>query len=584
MALDEYIFGRVVRYFRNRQAQTEDVSRTALLEPLKPRLTLLARALTGRPVELFPAIREGGFKGNSFFLPEKCGWFAQRVTNEEFYVFRVLYLSVQQQLRQNWYNPETLTDKASIELAKHAAPQVLGLMWEIYPESHALYHRLLKEMPMEKDTQFNDIWLYGKWMADTMVETAPEKVAAIPDAPKAKILEKKTILQARPVEEIVSLAVDIRQQEDYVLTHNFEKVETADEFSGSWRDFDGDDDLEKHHDALNELNMKYTVRVNDTVHSVYETGYTGNTTVAESDEADVKGKFVAYDEWDGFRKTYKRGYSKVFPRRPSVTDAAYCRQTLASHRMALEQLRKMLTDINNKWSRQRLQPHGNEIDTDRVTDRFADLLAGQSPSDRIYIADRKKEKDLSILLLLDLSLSSDSYADGNRVIDISKQTAILFGEILHEFGIDFSICGFYSQTRNYTGYVTLKDFDEPWSTAKNAVGAPQPEGYTRIGPALRHSGALLQQRSARSKWIILLSDGKPNDFDRYEGKYGISDVRQALRELSQQQVHTYALAIEAAARYYLPQMFGHDHYEIMSSPAALFTKLIRLYERIRYSS
>lgn len=584
MALDEYIFGRVARYFRHRKLQAANASHIVALEPLRPRLTLLARALTGRPVEIFPAVKEGGFKGDSFFLPEKCGWFATGDLNEDFYVFRVLYLSVQQQLRLNWYDTAPLTDKDALFLAGNAAPRVLAAMREAYPESAGLYDRLRAGMLPDKKPHFDNTWFTGRWMPDQRETLKPEALAAIPAGAAVTAPQQQTVVQARPVEEIVTIAADIRQQEDYVLTHNFEKVDTADEFSGSWRDFDGEDELEKHQDALSELNMKYTVRVNDTVHSVYETGYTGNTTAAESKENAAEGKFVTYDEWDCFKKNYKRAFSKVFPIRQPFTDAAYCDQTIAAHRMVLEQLRRMLADINNKWARQRFQLHGNDIDTDRVTDRFADLLAGQTPSERVYLADRRKEKDLSILLLLDLSLSSDSYADGNRVIDISRQTAILFGEILHESGIDFSICGFYSQTRNYTAFVTLKDFDENWRSARHAVGAPQPEGYTRIGPALRHSGALLQQREGRNKWIILLSDGKPNDFDRYEGRYGIGDVRQALRELSQRHIHTYALAIEAAARYYLPQMFGHDHYQVISSPHALFTKLIKLYERIRYSS
>jgi nitric oxide reductase NorD protein len=184
--------------------------------------------------------------------------------------------------------------------------------------------------------------------------------------------------------------------------------------------------------------------------------------------------------------------------------------------------------------------------------------------------------------LQDISLSSDSYAAGNRVIDVAKQTAILFGEILNEYTIDFSIHGFYSKTRNYTSYITVKSFEEKWDTAKYRTGTLQPSGYTRIGPALRHSGALLQNRDTKNKWVILLSDGKPNDYDRYEGKYGINDVKQALRELHQNNIHTYALAIEATAKYYLPQMFGHDQYQIVSSPVELLKSLVKLYERIRY--
>lgn len=160
----------------------------------------------------------------------------------------------------------------------------------------------------------------------------------------------------------------------------------------------------------------------------------------------------------------------------------------------------------------------------------------------------------------------------------------MFGEILNEFTIDFSIDCFYSKTRNYTTYLTLKDFDEDWNTAKHKVGAIEPQGYTRIGAALRHSGAMLDTRKTKNKWVILISDGKPNDYDKYEGRYGINDVRQALRELKERQINSYALAIEAKAKYYLPQMFGQNHYQILTTPNELLQSMVKLYEKIKHQA
>ena len=186
------------------------------------------------------------------------------------------------------------------------------------------------------------------------------------------------------------------------------------------------------------------------------------------------------------------------------------------------------------------------------------------------------------MVLLDISLSSDGYAAGNRVIDVEKEVSILFGEILHEFDIDFAIDGFYSKTRNFTTYLTLKDFNESWHKAKHKIGAVEPNGYTRIGPALRHAGARMDQLDAKNKWIIVLSDGKPNDYDKYEGQHGIQDIKQALRELNERKINSYALAIEAQAKYYLPQMFGQNHYQILTSPEALLKSLVKLYEKIKH--
>jgi nitric oxide reductase NorD protein len=240
--------------------------------------------------------------------------------------------------------------------------------------------------------------------------------------------------------------------------------------------------------------------------------------------------------------------------------------------------------VNNKYQFQRRQTQGEEFDIDAITDLFVDVHSGHTPSEKIYLSKRKKEKDLSILLLLDISLSSDGYAAGNRVIDVEKEVSILFGELLNEFNIDFSIDSFYSKTRNHSTYITIKDFDEDWNSAKFKVGAVEPSGYTRIGAALRHSGAMLDKRDTKNKWVILISDGKPNDYDKYEGKYGVNDVKQALRELNERQINSYALAIEAQAKYYLPQMFGQNHYQILTTPVELLKSLVLLFEKIRHQS
>ena len=350
-----------------------------------------------------------------------------------------------------------------------------------------------------------------------------------------------------------------------------------------WRDFDGDDELEEHSKALEELNMKYTVRVDDTTHSVYQADFVENTTVSESAESHSKNDFyIAYDEWDYSKRAYKEGFCKVYPKKIKENDINYYKKALKDNASTLMGLRKMLTNVNNKFQQQRRQSQGEEFDLDALTDLYIDVHSGHTPSENIYLSKRKKEKDLSILMLLDVSLSSDGYAANNRVIDVEKQVSILFGEILNEFNVDFSIDCFYSKTRNYSTYLSLKGFDDEWDKAKYKIGAVQPEGYTRIGAALRHSGALLDKRSTKNKWVILISDGKPNDYDKYEGKYGINDVKQALRELNERNINSYALAIEANAKYYLPQMFGANHYEILTTPVELLQSLAKLYDKIKH--
>ncbi len=585
---DEYIFTKFAFFFKKRKKKREAKLKHAVgLNDIKPRLTIFARAITGEAIEIYEAEREGGYRNNNFFLPTKFYDFQSVKDNISFYLFRVLYLSVQKNLNLNWNDNTEHDTLESQQKAQETSKEVLKVLFEQFPITET-YHQNFVSLYKHKATEKKPAdfsFIYGKWMRNDIKDNAVEKLENFTDqVKKANEEQSKTLIKSKAVEEIISVQIDQKQLEDAVLQHQFEKVETAEEFGGNFRDMDGDDDLEDHSNALDEVNMKHTVRVDDTAHSVYQADFIENTTIAESAENESNGYFVTYDEWNYKDRSYKENFCKVFPKAPIVSDSTFYKKTLSDNRSTLMGLRKMLTTVNNKYQQQRRQPQGEELDIDAVTDLFVDVKSGHTPSEKIYLSKRKKEKDLSILLLLDISLSSDGYAAGNRVIDVEKQVSILFGEILNEFNIDFSIDCFYSKTRNHSSYITLKGFDENWDTAKHKVGGIEPGGYTRIGAALRHSGALLDKRDTKNKWVILISDGKPNDYDKYEGKYGINDVKQALRELNERQINSYALAIEAQAKYYLPQMFGQNHYQILTNPVELLQSLVKLYEKIKHQS
>lgn len=586
LELDEILYARFLRYFKKRRLNDAELLRKqVVLEDIRPRLTLLSRAICGDAIEVYPAEREGGYKDHNFFLPTEFSMFDEQEDNYQFYVFRVAYMSIQRQLNLNWNKEDPEDHELSLSKAAETAPQVLQKLFEEFPVLEDWYMDAVVQMPVDKKTEKKDLsWLYGRWMFNTG-ELPPNKKLENFDTDQKILMDEvdpESIIQTRAVEEIKSLTVDKRQQEDNVVFHVFEKLETADEFSGQWRDFEGKDELEEHQEALEEMGMKYTVRVDDPVHSVYQADFVENTSVAESAEADTEKLHVLYDEWNYKKREYLPDYCKVFPEFESETHPDYYHDTMEKYKVTLNGLRKMLANINNKMQQQRRQLQGDAFDLDSLTDLYTDIHSGVTPDERVYLSQRKKEKDISILLLLDVSLSSDSYAAGNRIIDVEKEVSILFGEILNEFDIEFAIDTFSSKTRNYTEYTTLKDFRESWDKGKFKVGSAQPVGYTRIGPALRHAGARLDHSDARNKWIILLSDGKPNDYDKYEGKHGIQDIKQALRELNERKINTYALAIEAQARYYLPQMFGTNHYQILTTPVALINSMAVLFEKIKY--
>jgi len=166
------------------------------------------------------------------------------------------------------------------------------------------------------------------------------------------------------------------------------------------------------------------------------------------------------------------------------------------------------------------------------------------------------------------------------VLTVAKNAVLLFGEVLSAYDISFQVDTFSSHTRNNCAYNHVKTFEENWTKTRNRLGSIQAEGYTRIGTALRHAGALIEKETTQQKWIILPSDGKPNDYDTYEGTYGIEDVKRSLLELENKHIHAFSLAIEHQAKYYLPQMFGHNNYNILPKSADLPVAFSKFYRRI----
>lgn len=580
MSIDEFLFGKIAKLIRINKEKDRNNSNTVYLNEIQKRLTLLACAISGKSIKIYPAVSIGGYQDDVYFLPGSMNSFVDFESNIQFYFFRIAYMTVQQHLNLNNFTDVRLSDDVSIIKARESSSTVLSNLFNEFPIFENIHSKFYNHI-IANPNKLNLSILYGKWFNDSH-KNSSEKLDNIGDYIKRKIdSTPKTILISKPVEEIINLEVDIKQQEDYVLNHNFEKVETADEFSGTWRDFDGDDELEKHKDAINELNLKYTVRVDDTAHSIYQTDFVENINVGEAVEIESSQISIKYPEWDYKNQKYKFDFCSLFPKLETELSSNYYIEAIKKNTVTLNSLRKIISSLNNEWAAQSRQLQGSEFDIDATTDMFVQLHSGHTPSENIYNSTRKNQKSISILLLLDLSLSSDGYVAGNRIIDVEKQTAILFGEILNEHGIDFSIMGFYSKTRNHSSYITLKGFDEKWDLGKLKIGSPAPNGYTRIGTSLRHSGALISSRNTKKKWIILLSDGKPNDFDKYEGKYGINDVKQSIRELASNNIQSYAVAIEANAKYYLPQMFGQNHYQILSSPKDLITSLVKLYDKIR---
>jgi nitric oxide reductase NorD protein len=287
------------------------------------------------------------------------------------------------------------------------------------------------------------------------------------------------------------------------------------------------------------------------------------------------GPGIALPEWD-----YRRGVLQPAHCRVQVMQAQHCAPFIpsAALRLTARQLRRRLEVLRDAPRAVHGQDSGDDLDLDAWVRFHADQQGAATPcSDTppIYTRRARLDRSLATLLLADLSLSTDAYAtEQARVIDVIRDALFVFGEALHAAGDPFAIWGFSSVRRQHVRMQHIKTFAEPWSDASRArVGAVKPGYYTRMGAAIRHATLQLADRPERKRLLMLLTDGKPNDLDVYEGRYGLEDTRQAVREAHAAGLIPFCVTIDEKAHDYLPMLFGQNGYAMVHKPQDLVRQL-----------
>ena len=287
------------------------------------------------------------------------------------------------------------------------------------------------------------------------------------------------------------------------------------------------------------------------------------------------GPGLRLPEWDYRRGVLQPDHCVV--QAMEVRDAAPYVPS-ATLRLTAKRLRRRLEVLRDAPRPQYGQESGDSIDLDAWVRFNADQVGHgglHSDTPPVYTRHAKSERSLSTLLLADLSLSTDAYATSDaRVIDVIRDALYVFGEALSATGDPFAMWGFSSVRRQHVRLQHLKSFDEPWNTLTQArVGAIKPGYYTRMGAAIRYATLQLSKRPERRRLLMLLTDGKPNDLDIYEGRYGIEDTRQAIHEAHAAGLSPFCVTIDESAHDYLPLLFGRQGYALVHRPQDLVNRL-----------
>ncbi|MGV8898802.1 MAG: nitric oxide reductase activation protein NorD [Burkholderiaceae bacterium] len=300
----------------------------------------------------------------------------------------------------------------------------------------------------------------------------------------------------------------------------------------------------------------------------------------ESDDDFVLADGILLPEWDCRKQHLQPAHCRL--QMMLARDAEPCALPLAL-RATAKRLRNQFQSLSTAPARLKGQVSGSDLDLDACVRYAAEKSSGAPIAEPgLYIDTRKQLRDLSCLLLADLSLSTDAWINNSaRVIDVIRDSLLLFGEALAATGDRFALYGFSSVRRQNIRFHLLKGFDERYSdTIRGRLVALKPGFYTRMGAAIRHSAAILSKQKSTRRLLLILTDGKPNDLDKYEGRYGIEDTRMAIQEARRLGLTPFCVTIDEKAGDYLPHLFGANGYVMVKNAAELPQVLPRLYVQL----
>ncbi|MCK5423941.1 MAG: VWA domain-containing protein [Emcibacter sp.] len=340
-------------------------------------------------------------------------------------------------------------------------------------------------------------------------------------------------------------------KQDPLALNRFEKVISMAEMVNVNRgvDDDEDEDVESAVDDLDEMSL---TRNKKTVASTIKLDM---SVAGQGVEA---GQLIAehsYPEWDYRLQRYRQDYCAVFSARAEEEGEGWKPDDATRRR--IKRIQRQFEALRPRRERVTRQQDGKDLDIDAMIRSRCDLQATGEGSDQIYIDYRNQTRDLAAAILADVSLSTDSWLDGRRVLDVEKEALMTLALGLKASGDDNAIYCFSSRKRHNIRVDCLKGFDEEMSHhVQNRISALKPGYYTRMGAAIRHVTKDILERPNHHKLLLLISDGKPNDMDHYEGRYGIEDTRMAIREARKQGVAVFGVTIDEKARDYFPYLFG----------------------------
>lgn len=288
-----------------------------------------------------------------------------------------------------------------------------------------------------------------------------------------------------------------------------------------------------------------------------------------------------YAEWDYQIQLERPAWATVLEKRPKAGDMHLIDQITADNKRIASRL-KFLLDAMQPQGVQRIRKleDGDEIDINAAISSMIDFRMGIQPDPRIMMRSVRKVRDISVLVLLDLSESTNEKVLGQdqTVLDLTRQACVLLSDAINKIGDPFAIHGFCSDGRHDVEYYRFKDFDQPYNDApKSRLAGMTGQLSTRMGAAIRHATHYLRGQRSAKKLLMVITDGEPADIDVRDPQYLRYDAKKAVEDAARNGITTFCMTLDPRADQYVSRIFGSKNYMVVDHVERLPEKLPLLY-------
>ena len=301
-------------------------------------------------------------------------------------------------------------------------------------------------------------------------------------------------------------------------------------------------------------------------------------------DAEIGIPLARYPEWDHLISAERRDWTTVVEYAPPVGDAGAIAAMLLRRRPLLERITALIRTARiSRPVRLRRQTEGEQIDVEAALAAAIDRRVGLSPDPRVYARFERRARDLSALLLLDSSQSTNDLVPtaGRRVLEMEVEAAALFAEALQRVGDSFAVRAFCSNRRADVRYYRIKDFASSYATqAQRRLAGLTGQFSTRMGAALRHAGAELGACATYRRLLLIITDGEPSDVDVVDRRYLVEDARRAVQTLAHDGIDVFCIGLDGGGESYLHRIFGARNVLHVDRLEGLPERLATLYVRL----